>query len=62
MTRRWFDIETRDVGTEAQLYSEYLASKSGDPYDEEGHRDLTFAQYIRLCSTAENGTLEPLPA
>ena len=58
--RKWFDTEHSEVVTEEQLYGEYLAAKAEDPGNEAGHRDLTFAEYIRICQTAENGTLEPL--
>ena len=46
--------------TEGQLYEEYLEAKAADPYNEAGHRDLSFEEYIRICQTVENGTLEPL--
>ena len=58
--RKWRDIEQNEVVTEEQLYEEYLAAKAGDPENEAGHRDLSFEDYIRICQTAENGTLEPL--
>lgn len=58
--RKWRDIEQNEVVTEEQLYEEYLAAKAEDPENEAGHRDLSFEDYIRICQTAENGTLEPL--
>ena len=42
------------------LYEEYLEAKAADPDNEAGHRDLSFEEYIRICQTVENGTLEPL--
>ena len=58
--RRWYDTENHEVVTEAQLHGEYLEAKASDPDNEAGHRDLSFEEYVRICQTAENGTLEPL--
>ena len=58
--RKWYDIEQNEVVTEEWLYAEYLAAKAADPDNEAGHRDLSFEEYIRICQTVENGTLEPL--
>lgn len=58
--RKWLDIEQNEVVTEEQLYEEFLAAKAADPENEAGHRDLSFEEYVRICLTEENGTLEPL--
>ena len=58
--RKWLDTEHNEVVTEGQLYEEYLEAKAADPDNEAGHRDLSFEEYIRICQTEENGTLEPL--
>lgn len=58
--RKWLDIEQNEVVTEEQLYEEFLAAKAADPDNEAGHRDLSFEEYVRICLTEENGTLEPL--
>lgn len=53
MNRRWWDIEQEQVVTEEQLYSEYLNRDSE-------YADLTFEEYIRISTTAENSTLDRL--
>ena len=53
--RKWLDTEQTEVVTE-----EFLAAKAADPENEAGHRDLSFEEYVRICLTEENGTLEPL--
>lgn len=58
--RRWYDIEQQEIVTEAQLYQEFLNAQAADPDNEAGHRDLTFDEYIHICLTIENGTLEAL--
>ena len=58
--RKWLDIEQNEVVTEEQLYEEFLAAKAADHDNEAGHRDLSFEEYVRICQTVENGTLEPL--
>ena len=58
--RKWFDIEQNEVVTEEQLYEEFLAAKAAVFESEGGHRDLSFEEYVRICQTVENGTLEPL--
>ena len=58
--RKWYDIEQNEVVTEERLYAEYLVAKAADPENEAGHRDLSFEEYVRICLTEENGTLEPL--
>ena len=41
-------------------YEAVSEAKAADPDNEAGHRDLSFEEYIRICQTVENGTLEPL--
>lgn len=46
----FYDTEHEHIITREQLFNEYL--------DSEHVTDCTFEQFIRLCLTAENGTLE----
>ena len=50
--RLFYDIETKELVTEDELYNDYLES--------EHKGDCSFQQFLRLCSTRENGTLMEL--
>ncbi len=48
------DIESNEIITENQLYSEYIENKKALPFE----FNYSFSDYIRNCLTASNGTLE----
>lgn len=50
----FYDIESKEIITEKQLYSEYIENKNALP-DEYNY---PFSDYIRNCLTTSNGTLE----
>lgn len=54
-TRKFFDIETREIITEEVLAETLEALKECDP---ETYGDITLGQYINNCLTINNGTLE----
>ena len=48
------DIETGEIITTEQLYSEYLESMAEDD------RGMTFGEFVYNCTTAAGGTLEEI--
>lgn len=50
------DIESGDVVTKNQLFSEYSAFQAEDPEE----YSFTFEEYIKNCLTSNNGTLEKI--
>ena len=54
-TRKFFDIETREIITEEVLAETLEALKECDP---DTYGDITLGQYINNCLTINNGTLE----
>lgn len=54
-TRKFFDIETREIITEDVLRETLEELKECDP---DTYGDITLGQYINNCLTINNGTLE----
>ena len=54
-TRKFFDIETREIITEEVLAETLEELRECDP---DTYGDITLGQYINNCLTINNGTLE----
>lgn len=50
----YFDIESNQIVTREQLFTEYQAMKENYPEE----YAYTFPEYIKNCLTSSNGTLE----
>lgn len=55
--RRFIDIETGKVVTEAQLAQEFADKVREQP---EEYGEITFRQYLSNCMTSHNGTLDEI--
>jgi hypothetical protein len=54
-TKKWLDIESREIVTAKQLYDEYI-----DNMEDGTCGACTFDEYVINCLTINNGTLQEL--
>jgi len=52
----YIDIETNEIITTEQLFSEYESMRSAQPEE----YNYSFADYVHNCLTENNGTLEKI--
>lgn len=54
--KMYLDIESNEIVTEKQLYTEYLKMKENQPLE----IWYPFSDYVKNCLTKNNGTLEKI--
>lgn len=55
--RFFYDIESREIISEAELLQEFLRLAEENPTE---YKNVTFGQYLNNCLTINNGTLKEI--